>query len=157
VAKTSFDFSSDLCLHLDKTRFVQVLVNLINNACKFTESGYVKLSVETLSENADMVLLQFCVEDTGIGIAEKDISKLFREFEQLENHLTKQHQGTGLGLYICKNIIESMDGRMWVKSTKGQGSKFYFTLPAKSAGQSSAPRECDQHNPLTEAAGKHCC
>ena len=131
--RTEYDFKRDLCLHLDKTRFLQVLVNLVNNACKFTESGYVKLSVETLSENEDFVLLQFCVEDTGIGIAEKDISKLFREFEQLENHLTKQHQGTGLGLFICKNIIESMDGRMWVQSTKGQGSKFYFTLPAKKA------------------------
>ncbi len=129
--RTEYDFNSSLCIHLDKTRFVQVLVNLITNACKFTDSGYVKLSVETLSDNDEMVLLQFCVEDTGIGIAEKDISKLFREFEQLENHLTKQHQGTGLGLYICKNIIESMDGRMWVKSTKGQGSKFYFSLPAK--------------------------
>lgn len=128
--QTDYDFNKHLCLHLDKTRFVQVLVNLINNACKFTESGYVKLSVETLSENEEMVLLQFCVEDTGIGIAEKDISKLFQEFEQLENHLTKQHKGTGLGLYICKNIIESMDGRMWVKSNKGQGSKFYFSLPA---------------------------
>lgn len=129
--RTEYNFSPSLCLHLDKTRFVQVLVNLINNACKFTDSGYIKLSVETLSDNGDSVLLQFCVEDTGIGIAEKDISKLFREFEQLENHLTKQHQGTGLGLFICKNIIESMDGRMWVSSTKGQGSKFYFTLPAK--------------------------
>lgn len=129
--RTEYSFNCSLCLHLDKTRFVQVLVNLINNACKFTETGYIKLSVETLSESDDMVLLQFCIEDTGIGIAEKDISKLFREFEQLENHLTKQHQGTGLGLFICKNIIESMDGRMWVKSTKGQGSKFFFSLPAK--------------------------
>ncbi len=131
--RTEYEFNRNLCLHLDKTRFVQVLVNLINNACKFTESGYIKLSVEALSENEEMVLLQFCVEDTGIGIAEKDISKLFREFEQLENHLTKQHQGTGLGLYICKNIIESMDGRMWVKSTKGHGSKFYFSIPAQKA------------------------
>ena len=130
---TEYDFSRNLCIHLDRTRFVQVLVNLINNACKFTDKGFIKLSVETISENNDMVLLQFCVEDTGIGIAEKDISKLFREFEQLENHLTKQHQGTGLGLFICKNIIESMDGRMWVKSTKGLGSQFYFTLPAKKA------------------------
>lgn len=131
--RTEYDFSKDLCLHLDRTRFVQVLVNLINNACKFTESGYIKLSAEALSENNEMVLLQFCVEDTGIGIAEKDISKLFREFEQLENHLTKQHQGTGLGLYICKNIIESMDGRLWVKSTKGQGSRFFFSIPAQKA------------------------
>jgi signal transduction histidine kinase/DNA-binding NarL/FixJ family response regulator/HPt (histidine-containing phosphotransfer) domain-containing protein len=129
--RTDYDFNKNLCLHLDKTRFVQVLVNLINNACKFTDNGYIKLSVETLSENEEMVLLQFCVEDTGIGIAEKDISKLFHEFEQLENHLTKQHQGTGLGLFICKNIVESMDGRLWVESTKGQGSKFYFSLSAK--------------------------
>lgn len=131
--RTEYEFNRDLCLHLDKTRFVQVLVNLINNASKFTDTGYVKLSVETLSENEEMVLLRFCVEDTGIGIAEKDISKLFREFEQLENHLTKQHQGTGLGLYICKNIIESMNGRMWVKSNKGQGSQFYFSIPAQKA------------------------
>ena len=130
---TEYDFNKNLCVHLDKTRFVQVLVNLINNACKFTDKGFIKLTVETISENSDMALLQFCVEDTGIGIAEKDISKLFREFEQLENHLTKQHQGTGLGLFICKNIIESMDGRMWVKSTKGSGSRFYFTLPVKKA------------------------
>ena len=154
--RTEYDFNRTLCLHMDKTRFVQVLVNLINNACKFTDSGYVKLTVEALSENSDMVLLQFCVEDTGIGIAEKDISKLFREFEQLENHLTKQHQGTGLGLYICKNIIESMDGRMWVKSTKGQGSKFYFSLPAKKAMEQKTDATANVINtiPLDGNGGK---
>lgn len=135
--KTEFEFDPELCIHLDKTRFVQVLVNLINNAIKFTEKGHIKLTVETLFENEQTVHLQFCVEDTGIGIAEKDISKLFHEFEQLENHLTKQHQGTGLGLFICKNIIESMDGRMWVKSVKGSGSSFYFSIPvAKALNQS---------------------
>jgi|GEM_PF-883488 PAS domain S-box len=154
--RTEYDFNKNLCLHLDKTRFVQVIVNLINNACKFTDSGYIKLTVETLSENEEMVLLQFCVEDTGIGIAEKDISKLFREFEQLENHLTKQHQGTGLGLYICKNIIESMDGRMWVKSTKGQGSRFYFSLPAKKSLETklSASANIVSNEPLNGAGGK---
>ena len=131
--RTDFEFSEDLCIHLDKTRFVQVLVNLVNNAIKFTEKGYIKLSVETLFENDQTVHLQFCVEDTGIGIAEKDISKLFHEFEQLENHLTKQHQGTGLGLFICKNIVESMEGRMWVKSVKGDGSRFFFSIPAAKA------------------------
>ncbi|MGI6748006.1 MAG: ATP-binding protein [Anaerovoracaceae bacterium] len=135
--RTEYDFNEDLRLHLDKTRLVQVLVNLMSNAIKFTDSGYVKLSVETLSETKDSVLLQFCVEDTGIGIAEKDISKLFREFEQLENHLTKQHQGTGLGLFISKNIVESMEGRMWVKSTRGKGSMFFFTIPAEKCLDSS--------------------
>lgn len=129
--RTEYDFDKDLRLHLDKTRLVQVLANFMSNAIKFTDSGYVKLSVEILSETKDSVLLQFCIEDTGIGIAEKDISKLFHEFEQLENHLTKQHQGTGLGLYISKNIIESMDGRVWVKSNRGKGSMFFFTMPAK--------------------------
>lgn len=154
--RTEYDFNRNLCLHLDKTRFVQVLVNLITNAYKFTDSGYVKLSVETLSENDEMVLLQFCVEDTGIGIAEKDISKLFREFEQLENHLTKQHQGTGLGLYICKNIIESMDGRMWVKSTKSQGSRFYFSLPAKKSLEPKLSATANVINtiPLDGSGGK---
>ena len=154
--KTEYDFNRHLCLHMDKTRFVQVLVNLINNACKFTDTGYVKLTVEALSENKEMVLLQFCVEDTGIGIAEKDISKLFREFEQLENHLTKQHQGTGLGLYICKNIIESMDGRMWVKSTKGKGSKFYFSIPAQKALEPklNATANVSSNIPLDGSGGK---
>lgn len=146
--QTAFHFNKNLCLHLDKTRFVQVLVNLINNACKFTDSGYVKLTVEALSEDEDTVQLQFCVEDTGMGIADKDISKLFREFEQLENHLTKQHQGTGLGLYICKNIIESMGGRIWVKSTEGVGSKFYFSIPAKKALYPGLNAEGDVMNPI---------
>ncbi|MDD4564017.1 MAG: ATP-binding protein [Eubacteriales bacterium] len=138
--RTEYDFNEELCLHLDKTRLVQVLVNLISNAIKFTDSGYVKLSVETLSETKDSVLLQFCVEDTGIGIAEKDISRLFREFEQFENHLTKQHQGTGLGLFISKNIVDSMEGRMWVKSTRGEGSMFYFTMPARK-GLENIPKD----------------
>ena len=146
--KTEFEFDPELCIHLDKTRFVQVLVNLINNAIKFTEKGFIKFSVETLFENDQTVHLQFCVEDSGIGIAEKDISKLFHEFEQLENHLTKQHQGTGLGLFICKNIIESMDGRMWVNSTKGSGSSFFFSMPATKALKSVLP------DPATDTTGK---
>lgn len=125
----NLSFDPALCVHLDKTRFIQVLSNLVNNACKFTEQGYVKLSVETVAEDDQEVQLQFCVEDSGIGIAEQDISKLFHEFEQLENHLTKQHKGTGLGLFISKNIIESMNGRMWVRSEKNKGSKFYIYLP----------------------------
>lgn len=134
---SNYEFNENLCIHLDKTRLVQVLVNLLNNAYKFTDRGFIKLSVEVLYESFDFVQLQFCVEDTGIGIAEKDISRLFHEFEQIDNHLTKQHQGTGLGLFICKNITESLGGRMWVKSVKGEGSKFYFTIPAKKAFDSA--------------------
>ncbi len=154
--KTEYDFDENLCLHLDKTRFIQVLVNLINNGCKFTDSGYIKLSIETLSNNENSVLLQFCVEDTGMGIAEKDISKLFREFEQLENHLTKQHQGTGLGLFISKSIIESMGGRMWVKSIRGKGSKFFFTIAANKALESGLEimSNTSSTKPLDGSGGK---
>lgn len=127
------NFVPDLCLRLDRTRLIQVLVNVVNNACKFTTKGYISLSVETKSETTELVHLEFCVEDSGIGIPKQDIPKLFREFEQLENHLTKQHTGTGLGLSICRHIVESMGGRMWVTSEVGTGSRFYFTIPAPKA------------------------
>lgn len=127
------NFVPDLCLRLDRTRLIQVLVNVINNACKFTAHGYITLSVETKSETSELVHLEFCVEDTGIGIPKQDIPKLFREFEQLENHLTKQHKGTGLGLSICKHIVEAMGGRMWVTSEINTGSRFFFTIPAPKA------------------------
>ncbi|WP_130862959.1 ATP-binding response regulator [Bacilliculturomica massiliensis] len=130
------DFVPDLCLYLDRTRLIQVLVNLINNAYKYTEEGYITLSVETKSETAELIYLEFCVEDTGIGIEPQDIHKLFKEFEQLENHLTKQHTGAGLGLSICRHIVEAMGGRMWITSTPGDGSRFYFSIPAPKADSS---------------------
>ncbi|MEG0829612.1 MAG: ATP-binding protein [Anaerovoracaceae bacterium] len=123
-----YNFPPNLCLHLDRLRLEQVLVNLINNALKFTEIGYVKLSVVVTQELSESMTLKFSVEDTGIGIDYSDISSLFTEFKQLENHLTKLHQGTGLGLPICKNLVEKMGGSMWVESQNGMGSTFFFTI-----------------------------
>lgn len=125
-----YSFGSDLCLHLDRIRLEQVLINLINNACKFTEVGYVRISVSVLQELQESITLKFAVEDTGIGIDYEDIPSLFTEFHQLENHLTKLHQGTGLGLPICKHLVENMGGSLWVESKKGMGSVFYFTITA---------------------------
>jgi len=127
--KTAYNFNPALCIHIDKTRLTQILLNLINNACKFTNEGALTLSVETLEEDSTSAVLKFSVKDTGLGMNAQDLEKLFHEFEQLENHLTKQHQGTGLGLTICKNIIETMGGEIWVKSKKDEGSEFSFTIP----------------------------
>ncbi|WP_164914453.1 ATP-binding protein [Aminipila luticellarii] len=123
-----FKFPPDLCLSTDKTRLAQVLLNLINNACKFTTSGHIRLVIEQLDSQKNSVLLKFTLEDTGMGIDEEDIPKVFQEFEQLENHLTKQHQGTGLGLAICKHVVHAMGGDIWVESQKGTGSRFQFTI-----------------------------
>ncbi|MEA4989210.1 MAG: ATP-binding protein [Anaerovorax sp.] len=129
--ETHYNFDPNLCLYLDRTRLLQVFVNLITNAYKFTDTGHIILSAEVKSETNDTITLQFCVEDSGIGILKEDMNKLFEEFEQLENHLTKKHTGTGLGLTICKYIVEKMGGEIWVTSNIGKGSKFYFTITAK--------------------------
>jgi len=127
--KTEYNYNPELCISTDKTRLTQILLNLINNSTKFTNEGYIKLLVESLDENMDSVVLKFTVEDTGLGMDSKDLGKLFQEFKQLENPLTKQHKGTGLGLTICKNVIDAMGGEIWVESTKDKGSKFIFTVP----------------------------
>lgn len=127
--KTEYRYNPELCVSTDKTRLTQILLNLINNSTKFTNEGYIKLLVESLEENMDSVVLKFTVEDTGLGMDSKDLGKLFQEFRQLENPLTKQHKGTGLGLIICKNVIDAMGGKIWVESAKDKGSKFIFTVP----------------------------
>jgi len=131
--KTEYKYNPKLCISADKTRLTQILLNLINNSSKFTNEGYIKLLVESLEESTDFVVLRFTVEDTGLGIDSKDLCKLFQEFKQLENPLTKQHKGTGLGLIICKNVIDAMGGKIWVESELDKGSKFIFTVSVPKA------------------------
>lgn len=138
IFESHYNFDRDLCLHLDRTRLLQVLVNIIGNACKFTDKGHIVLFVEATPKTSDTVNLQFCIEDTGIGILPEDIDQLFQEFKQVENPLTKKHNGTGLGLSICKHIVEAMGGKLWVTSNFGSGSKFYFTIPAEKASKQQA-------------------
>lgn len=113
---------SDLFVKADKERIHQVITNLVGNAIKFTpEKGSVTLSA---SKKGKMV--EFTVADTGIGIKKEDIDRLFTKFGKLE---TGNSQGTGLGLYISKGIVELSGGKIWVESTPAKGSKFIFTLP----------------------------
>jgi signal transduction histidine kinase len=110
----------------DERRLTQVLLNLVGNAIKFTDQG--EVTIKASAENGDYKL---AVRDTGPGISEADQRKLFQEFQQADNSITKAKGGTGLGLAISKRIIEMHGGRIWVESRPGQGSTFALTLPIK--------------------------
>ncbi|MGC3961778.1 MAG: PAS domain S-box protein [Rhodocyclaceae bacterium] len=111
----------------DPYRLRQVLLNLLANALKFTESGEVHLSVEMLEHRTDDVLLRFAVSDTGIGIPAEKQAIIFDAFSQADSSTTRRFGGTGLGLAICARLVGAMGGRIWVESEPGQGSTFYFT------------------------------
>jgi signal transduction histidine kinase len=108
----------------DRDRLVQVLINLISNALKFTDKGSVICKVRR-TDNA----IALSIIDSGIGIAETDQSQVFEQFRQIGNTLTDRPKGTGLGLPICKQIVEHHGGTIWVESELGKGSNFSFTLP----------------------------
>lgn len=113
----------------DSSRLRQILINLVSNALKFTESGTVTISVHRIPANTESsLLLEFRVTDTGIGIAEDKINRLFQTFSQLHPVINRKYGGTGLGLAICKTMVELMGGSIWVESKEGFGSTFYFTL-----------------------------
>lgn len=113
----------------DPTRLKQVLHNLVSNAIKFTQHGGISLSVKKIKDDQDKDLLHFSVADTGIGIDEDGMKKLFKVFSQVDGSITRKFGGTGLGLMITKQLVEMMGGRIWVESTKEKGSKFMFVLP----------------------------
>ena len=109
----------------DSNRLRQVLVNLLSNAIKFTDCGSVEVKVWELSSDR----LAIAVKDSGIGIAEADIEHIFQEFRQLNQTITRQHGGTGLGLAIVDRLVRTMQGKITVESTLGQGSTFCVELP----------------------------
>ena len=122
----------------DVTRLRQILVNLLNNAVKFTNEGEIELAVENpepIAQAASDVLIHFSVRDTGIGIAEDQRERLFQAFTQADNSITRKYGGTGLGLAISKSLAEMMGGLMWVESEVGKGSTFHFTIKAQPAPQ----------------------
>jgi PAS domain S-box-containing protein len=115
----------------DPTRLTQVMVNLVSNAIKFTSQGSVTLEASLKSLEGDDVLLNFEIADTGIGISEDALGRLFTPFSQADNSTTRQYGGTGLGLSICKHLVENMGGEIGVRSQPGKGSVFWFTIQAK--------------------------
>jgi PAS domain S-box-containing protein len=111
----------------DSLRLRQIIINLIGNAIKFTESGHVKITVSKDSETAEEVIIHFRIQDTGIGIAKDQQTSIFEAFTQADNSATRSFGGTGLGLAIAKRLITLMRGNIWVESKLGHGSTFHFT------------------------------
>ena len=121
----------------DVTRLRQVLMNLIDNAIKFTNDGYVRIAVTAQPVDNDYNL-QFSIQDTGIGISADQQQSLFKPFRQLDSAINRKYEGTGLGLAICQQLVQIMGGRIWVESKVSQGSTFHFTVTVQAVHQETA-------------------
>lgn len=111
----------------DPLRLGQILINLANNAVKFTEKGEIVISTKLREQTDSTITIQFMIKDTGIGLTADQIKKLFKEFSQADTSTTRKFGGTGLGLTISKHLVEMMNGKIWIESEPGKGSSFIFT------------------------------
>jgi signal transduction histidine kinase/CheY-like chemotaxis protein len=145
------------CLMLDEVRLKQILFNLIGNAIKFTEKGYVRITVErekNASPDANGIGLLIAVEDTGIGIAKHHQAEIFDAFKQKDGQSTKRFGGTGLGLSITKRLVEMMGGTISVRSEENRGSRFRISIPhvpVAAASANTAPEDSFDPDEITFA------
>lgn len=135
------DLEPELPVHLigDSLRLGQILINLTNNAIKFTEHGEIIVKVGLMARTSESITVQFSVKDTGIGMTEEQVGRLFQSFSQADASTTRKYGGTGLGLTISKTLVEMMDGEIWVESTHGKGSEFFFNATFGLTQESEAP------------------
>jgi signal transduction histidine kinase len=129
LKEKGIDFSYDIPAGIpevlaDKDQIKRVFINLINNAIKYTPQGKIKVELHKLEQE-----IQVDISDTGCGIPESALEKIFEEFYRVDSTMNQEIKGTGLGLSLVKNIIEAHKGKIWVKSKVGAGSTFSFTLP----------------------------
>lgn len=139
----------------DAIKLTQVLGNLVGNAIKFTQRGTISIIVTKVAEYEGKVKLKCQVQDSGIGIKEEDLPKLFSYFTQLENTQTKRFQGTGLGLAISKSLVELMGGEIGVESRSGEGSMFHFTFLAELPEKNQEAVGSDVHVDSQEKHKEH--
>jgi signal transduction histidine kinase/CheY-like chemotaxis protein len=135
----------NLYLHGDPFRLRQVLYNLLTNAIKFTENGEVVLKVSG-NENGNQVKLEYQVSDTGIGLSQEQVERIFNQFEQADPSIQRRYGGTGLGLSIVKALVEGMSGHVHVMSTPGQGTTFFVTTSMKKAETLDLAEEVPERN-----------
>ena len=132
--------NTPLYLKGDPTRLRQILINLIGNAFKFTNSGHVSLKASRKSDDeANCPLLLFSIKDSGIGMTQEQREKLFQPFSQADSSTTRKYGGTGLGLSICKHLVELMDGKIGVNSEQNKGSEFWFTARFDNSEKTELP------------------
>ena len=124
----------------DLTRLRQILVNLVGNAIKFTNEGEVVIRVNQIEKKGNEAILEFSIKDTGMGIPEQKIERLFKPFSQLDASTTRKYGGTGLGLVICSKLVKLMNGKISVKSEINQGSEFLFTIKTSYPGKDEQPQ-----------------
>lgn len=128
-----FSIGPDVPLYIvgDPVRLGQIITNICSNAVKFTDKGEIVVRIENVFEDAEQIELQVTISDTGIGMREEQLPNLFDLFFQADSSTTRNYGGTGLGLTICKSLVELLGGRIWVESEFGKGSKFYFTFKSQ--------------------------
>jgi PAS domain S-box-containing protein len=129
----------------DQVRLRQVLINLVGNALKFTEQGEVTILAELSTQTESAVRFHFTISDTGIGIPVEKQRKIFEAFAQADMSTTRRYGGTGLGLSISERIVRLMNGRIWLESEVGQGSKFHFEVSFLAADSRTLRGDCDYH------------
>ncbi|MCS6820862.1 MAG: PAS domain S-box protein [Microscillaceae bacterium] len=132
----SYYIHSDVPTYIiaDETRLLQIIANLVSNAIKFTKNGKIDLQISLYKQEPPYLWLKVAVNDTGIGISEENMSKLFTTFRQLDNSFSKSYSGTGLGLSISKELCRLMNGEIHVESELGKGSTFWFTFQTQTTG-----------------------
>ena len=141
--RLDFFISNDIPQTLigDPLRIGQVLTNLVGNAFKFTQSGRITIGAKCIRRESPVARLRFYVSDTGTGINEAHITRLFGAFTQADNSVSRLYGGTGLGLAICKGIVEIMNGRIWAKNNPDRGASFFFEVEARHREDSVSPRQ----------------
>ena len=132
-------------------RIRQILINLAGNAAKFTEKGFIKIRIEDLKNYENREGLRISVIDSGLGIREEDLQKLFGAFQQVDMNTNRSKGGTGLGLNISKRLMELMGGSIGVTSEYGKGSCFYINLPQKIVDTTPCSKK---YKPLFDAASR---
>ena len=115
----------------DENRIRQIVTNLLTNAVKYTNDGFITLKMSWRKTSIETAMIRISVADTGIGIKDEDLDKLFQSFKRVDEKRNRNIEGTGLGLVICKQLTELMGGKIWVKSVYGQGSEFFVEFPQK--------------------------